>query len=272
MFQKPFMKIHVFAMGVTAALLYMKVLAFRRIPDEEQRKAKHPFINYVHHSNVCQVIMFLVGFALVLTNLLIGHSGIAAPYSWSMKENAVYFTLTRPTYALGIHMILFVFWCGGFTFGKAFMGRAIFRVLGKLAFESALITPLMVQLIYSTLPNGLFVQFNKVLELGLGNVVCVMAAAIILYLCFEYPFKRLIEFTLLKYVSHDEALHLLYVRQKANSPMNKTRSDASIISGIDVRTESKIQHESYESTPSGSYRQGKPVGVEDVDDSFRYKI
>ena len=54
-------------------------------------------------------------------------------------------------------MILFVFWTGGFTFGKAFIGRGLFRVLGKLSFESAMITPLMVQLIYSTLENGIFV-------------------------------------------------------------------------------------------------------------------
>lgn len=131
-------------MGVTAALIYMKILDFRRITDEEARKAKYPILNFVHHSNLAHTILFLVGFALILVNLLIGHSAIAAPYSWNMEENAAYFTLTRPTYALGIHMILFVFWTGGFTFGKVFMGRPIFRVLGKLAFESALITPLMV--------------------------------------------------------------------------------------------------------------------------------
>ena len=109
-----------------------------------------------------------------------------------MAENAAYFGVARIGYVTGIYLILFVFFTGGFTLGKAFMGRAIFRVLGKLAFESALITPMMVQLIYSQLPNGLFVQFNKVLELGLGNVVCVLFVSIFLYLLFEYPFSRLI--------------------------------------------------------------------------------
>lgn len=101
--------------------------------------------------------LFLTGFALVLTNLLIGHSAYAAPYSWSMTENALFFALGRPTYVLGLWLILLVFFTGGFTFGKAFMGRSIFRVLGKLAFEAALITPLMIQLIYSQLENGLFI-------------------------------------------------------------------------------------------------------------------
>ena len=212
------MKIHTFAIGITAAFFYMKVLDFRRIPDEETRKAKHPTINFLHNSNLTHVIMFLVGFALVMANLLCGHSAIASPYSWSMTANVLYFTLTRPTYAIGIHMILFVFWTGGFTFGKAFISRALFRVLGKLSFESALITPLMVQLIYSTLENGIFVQFNKVLELGLGNVVCVMIAAFFLYLLFEYPFRRVIELTVLKYVSHDEVYNLHHVRRMVNSP------------------------------------------------------
>ena len=67
-------------------------------------------------------------------------------------------------------------------------------------------------------------QFNKVLELGLGNVVCVMVAGVFLYLLFEYPFKRIIDFTLLPYLSQDEAVHLLFVRRKVNSPLNHMKS------------------------------------------------
>ena len=110
-----------------------------------------------------QISLFLIGLGLVLTNLLIGHSAIADPYSWTMTENLLYYTLTRPTYTLGMYLILFVMLAGGLSYGKAFLSLPVFRVLGKLCFESALITPIMVQLIYSQLPDGLFVQFNKVL-------------------------------------------------------------------------------------------------------------
>ena len=206
------MKIHSFTMGVMAANTYMKILDFRRIPAEEDRKRKYPCLNFTHHSSWLHLVIFLVGFGMVLFVLFIGHSSFAAPYSWTMTENAVYFMLTRPAYVLGTWMILFVFFTGGFTFGKAFMSRAIFRVLGKLSFEAALITPLMIQLIYSQLANGLFIQFNKVLELGFGNIICVMTASIILYIMFEFPFKRIIDFTLLPHVSHDEAYHLSHVR------------------------------------------------------------
>lgn len=272
LFQKPFMKIHSFTFGVVAAHIYMKILDFRRIPEEGDRKRKYPCLNYMHHSSVLHSVMFLVGLGLVLFALLIGHSAFASPYSWSMTENAVYFMLTRPIYVIGTWMILFVFFTGGFTFGKAFLGRAIFRVLGKLAFEAALITPLMIQLIYSQLQDGLFIQFNKVLELGCGNIICVMAASIVLYLLFEFPFKRIIDFTLLPYLSHDEALHLGHVRRKANmasklSAIGEAKKDRQQLYQ-EVFTYDTDNHVSkHKSTPM-NHLQARPIVVEQLDKSY----
>ena len=51
-----------------------------------------------------------------------------------------------------------------------------------------------------------------------------MVAAIFLYLLFEYPFKRIIELTVLKYVSHDEVYNLHHVRRMVNSPNHTYRA------------------------------------------------
>ena len=48
-----------------------------------------------------------------------------------------------------------------------------------------------------------------------------MVAAFFLYLLFEYPFKRIIELTVLKYVSHDEVYNLHHVRRMVNSPSSQ---------------------------------------------------
>jgi len=45
-----------------------------------------------------------------------------------------------------------------------------------------------------------------------------MVASIALYLLFEFPFKRLIDYSIMPYCSQDETLHLFYVRRKAKSP------------------------------------------------------
>ena len=213
MFQKPFYKLPAFALGIFFAKLYMKIIAYRRINDAQERKKAHPCVDRIHHSNLIHALMLTSGLVLVATNLLIGHSAIADAYSWSMAENIAYNTMTRPTYVIGIFLILFVFFTGGFTLGKEFMGRSFFRVLGKLTFESAMITPLMIQLIYSQLPQGLFISFNKVLELGIGNVVLVMAVSLALYILFEYPMRRLGEMTLLKCLKVDDDIFVAFVRR-----------------------------------------------------------
>ena len=92
--------------------------------------------------------------------------------------------------------------------------RPIFIAFGKLSFESALITPIMVQLIYSTMPDGVFISFNKVIELGIGNVCCVLLAAMFIYLAFEFPIRRIVEMSLYKHVTHDEIYHLSLVTKK----------------------------------------------------------
>lgn len=149
LFTKPWNKLGTFAIGISAAWLYMKVLKYRREAVATERQRQHPYIDKLHHSKILHIVMMLTGLTLVATNLLIGHSAIAAPYSWTMTENVLYYALTRPTYALGIFLIIFVFFTGGFTFGKGFLGGTSFRLLGKLTYETAIITPLMIQLIYN---------------------------------------------------------------------------------------------------------------------------
>jgi hypothetical protein len=43
----------------------------------------------------------VLGLGLVWNSLLIGHSAIAHPYSWSTAENIAYNTLTRISFAVG---------------------------------------------------------------------------------------------------------------------------------------------------------------------------
>ena len=52
------------------------------------------------------------------------------------------------------------------------------------------------------------------LELGLGNVIAVMIVSVGFYLLFEYPFRRLLELSVLRFCSHDDLLNLTHIRRK----------------------------------------------------------
>jgi hypothetical protein len=128
-----------------------------------------------------------------------------------MFKNACYYTFVHTLYSFANIIALFLIFCGGFPMARAFLARPFFIGLGKLTFVTALITPIMVQLIYSQLPEGLFVYFIGVQELGIGNVICVMMAGLTLYLLFEFPMKRLLQWSVLPAISSDKRKHSYFV-------------------------------------------------------------
>ena len=128
----------------------MQILEYRKVDSDEDRSRRFPILDKLHRSNIIQGVMFLLGIGLVWNSLLIGHSAIAHPYSWTNGENIAYNTLTRISFAFGNFLQLFVFFLSGFSSLKIFMSRPLFLVMGKLCYITGLITPIMVQLIYST--------------------------------------------------------------------------------------------------------------------------
>lgn len=162
-FQKPWFKVTSLAIGIYGAWLYMELLKYRNITSELERQKRHPVLHQCHVRKSIHFLMFGVGFGLVFCMLTASTNAIAKPYSWTALQNNMFMTLSRPGYVIGCFLILFMFFFGGFSFGKAFLSRPFFQVCGKLCFITALITPLMIQLIYSTQDGGLYVSFNRVL-------------------------------------------------------------------------------------------------------------
>ena len=143
------MKTASFAIGIIFADLYIQVLKYRMLKDDEERKSSYPKLHRFIESDILKNIVLLLSIGCILLGLFICHSAIAKPYSWSMLENILFYTLVHSLYAAGNITILWVIFCGGATFAKAFLSRPFFLSLGKLCFITALITPIMVQLIYS---------------------------------------------------------------------------------------------------------------------------
>ena len=201
--------------GIVGAYYYMQILDYRRLHNEFERTTKYPKLDKLHRSNLIQAFIYFIGLIMCWVSLTIGKSAISDPYSWSMSANITYFCLTRVAFSGGNFLMLYVIFLSGFTFGKTLLSRPLFLTLGKLCYIAGLITPIMIQLIYSTISDGLFLSFNNVVEYGFGNTISVMIVAFSLYHVFEFPFRRLIEYSLLPFVSHDDIYHLAYVRRKA---------------------------------------------------------
>ena len=168
-------------------------------------------MHYLVKTNWLKQLIMLICVSAIVFALLIGYSAINAPYEWSMGFNAFYYTVMHILWVFSNAIAIFMIFCGGFTFTRSFMGRPFFIGAGKLCFVTALISPIMIQLIYTQMPEGLFLAMVGVNAYAIGNVICILFVGMVLYLAFEFPMRRLLEWSVISAISNDKAKHSYFV-------------------------------------------------------------
>jgi hypothetical protein len=160
----------------------MRLLEYRRTKNEETKAKDFIGIHKCINSGLLRSLMTVVGLFLVIFDLTIARSAVADPYSWTMSQNIMYYSFTRWTYVIGGFLIAFSIFFSPNSFIREFLRRPFFMMAGSLCFLNALITPLVIQLNYNSLPDGLFVSFYVVIELGLANAMLITTFSFLLYL------------------------------------------------------------------------------------------
>ena len=79
------------------------------------------------------------------------------------------------------------------------------RALGKLTYVNVIIAPIVISLLYDTAQDPMYVSFNVVLFLGIGNAFCCTVFSLILLVLFEFPMRTILS-PLKKMASHDHLL------------------------------------------------------------------
>ena len=149
--------------------------------------------------------MIFTGIFLVMFNLLIGHPAIADPYLWSTLENQLYMSVLRLTYIIALCFILIPMFTGKFNRGMYLMSSSNMRALGKITCINCIISPIVISLLYDTGQDAMYVSFNVVLFLGIGNVFCCTVFSLILLVMFEFPMRNILS-PAKKLASHDQVL------------------------------------------------------------------
>jgi hypothetical protein len=105
----------------------------------------------------------------------------------------IFYGFSRTAYGLGCVLIILSIFLGHFNIGKIFLTNDIFRALGKLTFEAALLHPIVIMYFYGSTQGGLYLTFVTVIYFGIGNIICNVIAAFGVFMLIEYPCKRLVE-------------------------------------------------------------------------------
>lgn len=135
--------------------------------------------------------MATTGCLLWVIDLTIGKPVNADPFKWPQWANVVYFGWTRSTFALGGFLIIFSLFFSPNTFIKEFLRRPFFRMAGSLCFMAALITPMAIDMILNSAPDGNMLTMYWVSYICAGNIIFIMFLSFVLYLLVQHPLQKL---------------------------------------------------------------------------------
>ncbi len=151
-----------------------------------------PRIYYLHNSHLIKYILNLGGIGLIITCLFCGYEALKDPYSWSLGQNLVYYAFIRICYALGALMLIMSIFLGHFNVALRSLQNNYFRAFGKLSFSAALISPLVITLMYQGQTYAMYLTIMGGVVFGMGNIVSILLVSLVLYLTVEYPLKQLV--------------------------------------------------------------------------------
>ena len=201
---KPNEKLGSYAVGVVLAFYYVdNILAYRKEVYPEERRRKYPIVSFFNRYPSFGWVFVLIGVFLIFFDLFVSFPAIAAPYSWSNTQNMLYMALSRTCYALGCAFVLFAILLGIFEVGKKGLTNCYFRIGGKIAFESALLHPIVIGLFFDRTVDGLYITTPNNLYFGAGNIFCNYLVGMTVYVLVEYPAAMIIRWTVGRFISHD---------------------------------------------------------------------
>lgn len=101
-------------------------------------------------------------------------------------------------------MILVPIFLGNFDIGKLFFMNSVWRAMGKLTFETALIYPLVIVAYVAQSQMGFYLTTANNLMTGFGNIASCLIFGTFVYILVEYPSRKIIQYTVMPMISHDE--------------------------------------------------------------------
>lgn len=180
-------------------------------------------MHFIHKKTYFAWAILYISLANIVFQLFVLYEPGKDPYAWNMTQNIIYYGLARISYTMSAMVIFFVIILGHFNVARRGLQNGIFRALGKLAFQNALIFPIVILYYYGATQSGIYLTFMGVQYLAVGNMASIALAGFVLYLLVEYPFKALLNHAIGKKISHDDLLRdkLMPVQLYLQSPIGK---------------------------------------------------
>ena len=102
----------------------------------------------------------LIGSGIMLFMVSIPIPGNINPYSWTVTQNTLYFSIGRPIYAIGFLMVLVPLFFGHFEGLKNLLAHKCCRPFAKLNLIAYLLCPTMIIMLYVSGDEAIFLRYT----------------------------------------------------------------------------------------------------------------
>ena len=135
-------------------------------------------------------------------------------YQWKQISNDFYYGFNKLAFVAAMMMLVLTILLGHAQTGKHTFQDSYVRAFGKLAYDAALVGPIVITFVYFGQEQSVYLSDPTSLVLGSGHIACNLLAAFVLFIFIEYPLRTSITVFILPKLTHDDVLRRYYEQPK----------------------------------------------------------
>lgn len=222
---KPWCKMQIHSLGVLTAFAYLNLLAYRRASPEE-KSGSFSFVHWVQQRKWVGNLLILFSLVMVLTSFTSAWRSNQNAYKVDFVFDVLYYGFARFLLVAGALIILFLSFMGHYkTLVSTFMNEYV-RAFGRLSYTMGLITPIVIIMFYCSQETAIFLYGPTSTMFAIGHMVSNMLTGLFMFLVIEYPLAQLVNFVIVKRISHQNMLRRHFKLQAA-----QLQEDAQLAAG-----------------------------------------
>lgn len=141
-------------------------------------------------------VIFVLSWLVIPACLYCGHPGISHPYSWSLAQNACYFSLARAAFTGAIAIQLMVIFLGHAPMFSGGMQNPVICAFGKGIYSIALCYPVLIGFVYNTVQQPTYISLYVVIYLGMGDIMVEIIFGVVAFSLLEWPLTKAVNMLL----------------------------------------------------------------------------
>eukprot|EP00347_Sterkiella_histriomuscorum_P012674 403367660 len=208
---KPYYRVTPHCFGVCLGFIYEHILKYRAFRDnleKTQSKSnslkllveKYPILSRIHHWHSFTMMSQTAGNALFAALLFGNYDSYNNPREWSGAISITYYTVQRLAFSIAYSLHILCIFIGNSTKINMFLGSVYLRSLGKLSFVAAMIGPIVGFYLTFSMEKSIWLSYINSVFLDFGTYFFVMIVSLVVYLCVEYPLKKVLRITILDWI------------------------------------------------------------------------